>query len=184
MIVRASLQSVRGENFGPARANDHKETHMRRTLLLSSLTAAAFLAASCASEAPVPEAPPYRIVASTEELMYGIVIPNAEVVFESVGSIIDETGINDFQPETDEEWEEVADRALGLAESANLLIMPERSEGREVWIETSLLMSERAVRVSETALLRDRDALLEAGGELYEACEACHMEYAVEADVP
>ncbi len=112
--------------------------------------------------------------------MNGIIIPNAQVIFDSVGSIIDETGINDFQPETDEEWEEVADRALGLAEAANLLLMPERSEGREVWIETSLMMSERAVRTSETALLRDPAALLEAGGELYEACEACHLEYIVD----
>ncbi len=116
--------------------------------------------------------------------MNGIIIPNAQVIFDAVGYIIDETGINAFQPETDEEWEEVADRALGLAEAANLLLLPERSEGREVWIETSLLMSERAVRASETALLRDPEALLEAGGELYEACEACHIEYIVDETTP
>lgn len=157
---------------------------MRKLLLLPFMIAAVCVAASCAAEPPAPEAPPYRIVASNLELMNGIIIPNAAVIFESVGSIIDETGINDFQPETDEEWEEVADRAMGLAEAANLLLMPERSEGRDVWIETSLQMSERAVRVSETALLRDADALLESGGVLYEACEACHLEYIVDETAP
>ena len=157
---------------------------MRKLLLLPSMIAVACLAASCTSEPPAPEASPYRIVASDGELMNGIIIPNAQVIFDAVGYIIDETGINAFQPETDEEWEEVADRALGLAEAANLLLLPERSEGREVWIETSLLMSERAVRASETALLRDPEALLEAGGELYEACEACHIEYIVDETTP
>ena len=151
---------------------------MRKLLLLLSFVAVLGMAAACAE--PPPEPPPYRIVASNQELMHGIIIPNAEVIWESVGTIVDINGINDFQPETDEEWEEVADRALGLAESANLLIMPERSEGRELWIEISLQMSDSAVRVSETALLRDPDALLQAGGELYETCLACHEEYVVD----
>ena len=148
---------------------------MCKPLLLSGFIGLLGLVGACAE--PPSELPPFRIVASTEELMHGIVIPNAQVIWASVGTIVDENGINDFQPETDEEWEEVADLALGLAESANLLILPERSEGRERWIETALQMSDRAVRVSETALLRDPEALLLAGGDLYEACLACHEEY-------
>jgi hypothetical protein len=151
---------------------------MRKLMLLSSSVAVLALAAACAE--PPPEPPPFRLVASTEDIMHGIVIPNAEVIWESVGTIVDENGINDFQPETDEEWERLADLAIGLAESANLLIMPERSEGRDLWIETALDMSDRAVRVSETALLRDPDALLEAGGQLYETCVACHEAYVVD----
>ena len=151
---------------------------MRRLLVFSSLVAVLVLGAACGE--PAPEPPPYRFVASVADIMNGIVDPNAVVIFESVGTIVDLNGINDFQPETDEEWVEVADRALGLAESANLLLMPERSEGRDLWIEAALGMSDRAVRVSETALLRDPEALLQAGGELYEECLACHEAYLIE----
>jgi hypothetical protein len=91
--------------------------------------------------------------------------------------VVDANGETEYQPETDEEWQEVADRAMGLAESANLLLMPERSLGREPWIEYTLEMSDKAVDVSEAALLRDPDQLLFAGGELYEACAKCHEEY-------
>ena len=178
MIVRRA-QVV---NCGPDIIHIRNQ-QMRKFLLLASMITIPGMTASCASE-PVEEGPPYRIVTSVEELMNGIIIPNADVVFASVGAIIDENGINEFEPETDEGWQEVADRALGLAEAANLLLMPERSEGREIWIETALLMSERAVRASETALLRDADALLEAGGYLFEACEACHLEYIVDETAP
>ena len=116
--------------------------------------------------------------------MNGIIIPNAQVIFDAVGYIIDGNRNQCLSARNRRRMEEVADRALGLAEAANLLLLPERSEGREVWIETSLLMSERAVRASETALLRDPEALLEAGGELYEACEACHIEYIVDETTP
>jgi hypothetical protein len=123
-------------------------------------------------------------VATDAELMKGIVDPNALVIFDSVGAIVDADGIHEFEPETDEGWEEVADRALGLAEAANLLLMPERSQGREIWIQSTLLMSERAIRASETALLQDADALLEAGGELFETCQTCHDEYIVDPNSP
>ena len=79
---------------------------MRKLLLLLSFVAVLGMAAACAE--PPPEPSPYRIVASDQELMNGIIVPNAEVIWESVGTIVDINGINDFQPETDEEWEEVA----------------------------------------------------------------------------
>ena len=150
--------------------------------LLVMLAAVLLATASCAPE-PVEEASPIELVTSDLELMYGIISPNAEVVWDSVGTIVDDTGQNDFAPETDEEWEEVADRALGLAESANLLLLPERAQGRQVWIDTAVMMRDRAIRASETALLRDAEALLDAGGVLYEACVACHEEYLVEQTV-
>ncbi len=152
---------------------------MRKLLLVPTVTAVLAAAASCAPE-PVEEASPIRIVASDLELMMGIIVPNAAVVWDSVGTIVDETGQNDFQPETDEEWEEVADRALGLAESANLLLIPERSQGRQVGIATAVMMRDRAIRASETALLRDAAAFLDSVGLLYESCVACHEEDLVE----
>jgi hypothetical protein len=131
---------------------------------------------ACSSE-PEVEAPPFRIVASTGDIMHGIVIPNTDIIWGAVMIVVDANGETEYQPETDEEWQEVADRAMGLAESANLLLMPERSLGREPWIEYTLEMSDKAVDVSEAALLRDPDQLLFAGGELYEACAKCHEEY-------
>jgi hypothetical protein len=140
--------------------------------------------AGCAAEAPPPEPPFYEIVTSDAELMKGIIDPNAFAVFDAVGAIVDADGIHEFEPATDEEWEMVADRALGLAEASNLLLMPERAQGRQSWIEQSEMMRERAIRASETALLQDAERLLEAGGELFEACQNCHDEYIIDPDSP
>lgn len=149
---------------------------MRRMLLFLVLAGAAAGFSGCASE-PEQEMPPFRIVASTGEIMHGIVIPNSDVVWGSVSIVVDESGETQNMPQSDEEWQEVADRAMGLAEASNLLLMPERSQGRQPWIDFTLEMSEKAEAAAEAALLRDFEQLLFTGGELYEACAKCHEEY-------
>jgi hypothetical protein len=55
--------------------------------------------------------------------MESLVAHMAEDVFASVGTIVDEKGITEIAPKTDEEWDEVSFAALGLAETGNLLLM-------------------------------------------------------------
>ena len=149
---------------------------MRRKLLLPVLVGIALGFTGCASE-PEEEMPPFRVVASIGEVMHGIIIPNSDVIWGSVSVVVDLNGETQNMPQTDEEWQEVADRAMGLADASNLLLMPERSQGRQPWIDFTLEMSEKAEAAAEAALLRDFEQLLFTGGELYEACAKCHEEY-------
>ena len=57
-------------------------------------------------------------VASVKQIMAGIVAPAATAVFDSVGTIVDATGIHEKQPSTDAEWAALGASAAALVESA------------------------------------------------------------------
>src|SRR5262249_46671755 len=76
---------------------------------------------------PAPPAQQYRLTATIQDLMDGIIDPSADVLWDSVAYIASTTGIADRQARTDEEWKQVRNSALTLVEAANLLSMPGRS---------------------------------------------------------
>lgn len=121
--------------------------------------------------------PPFRVVADVHELMEGLVAPAADVVFKSVGSIISEKGIEEIQPKDDQGWEVVEHAALGLAESANLLMLEGRAVDQGDWIKHSQDLIDRSLDAAKMAKEKDKDGLLEAGGEVYVVCQSCHMQY-------
>ena len=67
--------------------------------------AAALFAVSCGAE--TPEGPPFRTDNSVQMLMANILDPAAELLWDAVGTVIDETGETHWEPETEEEWLEV-----------------------------------------------------------------------------
>jgi hypothetical protein len=128
-----------------------------------------------ASQAPPP--PAFKTVTGTHEIMEGLIAPAADVVWKSVGTIVTIEGIEDIRPKDDVEWEVVEHSALGLAESANLLLMGNRLIDNEDWVKFSHEMSDTSVVAAKAAEAKDADALLVAGSQIYEACTACHMKY-------
>jgi mono/diheme cytochrome c family protein len=123
--------------------------------------------------------------------MYGMVQPVAEVVWDSVQTIVDRDGVHEMQPETEDEWEFVQFSALALAESANLIMVadrpltegtPERSDN---WNEYSEALITTALEAADAARARDPEALFTAGSNIYEnACLACHDAYLPENAQP
>src|SRR5437867_8844993 len=81
--------------------------------------------------------PEFRPVASVKQLMEASVHPASEVVFEAVGTIVSENGVEEIAPKNDEEWENVENNALILAESGNLLMMGDRVKDRGDWLKMS-----------------------------------------------
>ena len=132
-----------------------------------------FLTACTLPSEPV-EPIPFNSVSTTAELMRGLVGPLADVIFESAVYV---NGVPEGAPETDEEWQHVVDSALGLAETGNLLMLDAHAQGRQDWIRFSNDLIDAAVLASNAALTRDFNAILDAGGVVWEACLACHEQY-------
>jgi hypothetical protein len=128
--------------------------------------------------------PPYRPVADVKQLMASVVEPAAEVYWDSVGTIIDGSGVTEIEPATTEEWDAVRNAAYVVAESGNLLMMSSRAKDGGDWMQMSRTLidvGQRAVRAAES---RDKNAVFDIGAEVYEACTTCHAKYAVEIQRP
>ena len=130
-----------------------------------------------AAPAEAPAAPSIPPVASVKQLMDGIIQPSATVVFESVGTIVDATGIHEQQPRTDTEWAAVGASAASIVEGANLLLMGDRPVDQGEWVKMTRAMADAAMLVVKAVEAKDPQAILAAGEPLNETCDACHAQY-------
>jgi hypothetical protein len=125
-------------------------------------------------EARAPEMAP---VATVKQLMDGIVGPSATVVFDSVGTIVDATGIHEKQPSTETEWAAVGASAAALVESANLLMVGDRVVDRGEWAKMSKALADAGMVVLKATQAKDPMAILAAGETLNASCDNCHRQY-------
>jgi hypothetical protein len=145
-----------------------------------------------------------RPVASVLDIMLDVVDHNADILWESVATISGPKGVEERQPRTDKEWAAVRTNALLVIEGANLLMMEGRKvahpgqqleepggatdytpaqaqaqidKDRPAFVAFAHALQD-AASASLTAIdKRDTNALLEAGGDLDEACESCHKRF-------
>src|SRR5688572_8488746 len=87
-------------------------------------------AAGCQAPPPAAPQPEYRPMATVKDLMTDVIDPNADGVWEAVGTIATPEGIEERAPKTDEEWQAVRRHAIALIEAANLLLIPGRPIAR------------------------------------------------------
>jgi hypothetical protein len=150
---------------------------------LPYLLGGAALLAGCGAKAPAPAetegAPPYHAVANVKQVMNWIIEPNADVLWDSVGTIITDAGRQELLPQADEEWEAVRNSAAVVAESGNLLMMDARAFDRGEWMQAARGMIDAANTAIQAAEAKDAPALFDAGGAVYESCTACHSKYAL-----
>ena len=178
---------------------------MRRFHWLFLLTAAVFLVAACNSTpttVQAPAGPQFRLTASIKDIMDSIVDPSADVLWESVATIVSAKGTEERRPRTDEEWATVRRNAIRLVEATNLLVMEgrhvakpgEKSENPGIELEPqqmedlinkdreSFVKLAHALQEAGTVALAAIDAknaegLLDAGETIDTACENCHLKY-------
>jgi hypothetical protein len=146
--------------------------HLTLRLLPIGLLA---LLASCESQQNAPS-PSYDVVTDIHHTMELIVDPAADLIWSSAGSIITDTGEQDLAPTTVEGWFKVEAAAATLAEAGNLLMMPGRSAGLD-WNKHSRDLISAGKLAIAAAKRQDADALFNAGGQIYQACLACHEQY-------
>jgi hypothetical protein len=142
----------------------------RRTLRLVAMTMLVPLAA-CQAEDEAAEK-------TVLQLMVTEVQPTAEIYWDSVQFVSDETGDHDIFPKTDAEWQRTRDAATKLAQIGELLKTPDHAEGRgQNWIELANGLVEVSKLAAQAAEQRSTDKVLEVGGTLYNVCTACHQAY-------
>lgn len=135
------------------------------------VVALGLLLASCSAKAPI------KAVATLEEVMHHMVIPNAEIVWHSVGTIYTPGHVEEIQPRTDEQWLAVEASATVLTEAGNLLMMEGRAKDAGRWMERARALRDAGASVHQAAKSRDVPALFERGGYLFDACQGCHFDY-------
>lgn len=140
------------------------------------------------------------------ELMTHFIDPTADFVFDAVVYDSSTAGANHTVPVSDDDWAKVERGAWQLAESANLLMIPRKAEppntpgielrpgerapelsGAEIeakidadrakWNQHADALRVASLKAIEMVKARKPDAIFDAGTEIDNACESCHLEY-------
>jgi hypothetical protein len=130
--------------------------------------------AARAEPGPRPAGAP---VASIKELMDAMIVPNAAKVYDAVGFVSDASGIKETFPTTDAEWQAIANSAVMLIESGNLLLLGNRAVDSGEWVTHTRAFMEKATAAREAAQAKSVDGIFAAGSDLNETCDACHQRY-------
>ena len=80
-------------------------------------------------------------------------------------------------PATDAEWIELQGKALIVAESANLLMMPAHMRDEERWLADATLMRDAGTAAYKAAVAKNVEALDNLNDAMYQSCVTCHMHY-------
>ncbi len=142
----------------------------------------------------------FRLIATVQDLMEQQIDPSADALWDSVAFISTQAGTEDRLPHTEQEWLAVRAHAVTLIEAANLLSMPGRrvagnpmpagpgelspgeierriSATHAAFVQFAHVLQDAGERALGAIDARDPRALMDAGGQIDEACEACHVTY-------
>lgn len=106
-------------------------------------------------------------VGTMSQLMIHLIYPTSDAVFY----------IDTRTPTNDAEWTALEAQTLLLAESANLLMMPDRLRDEDQWVSDAKLLWEAGRAALRAAQDRDVEALSNLNDQLYMSCLTCHEHY-------
>lgn len=115
---------------------------------------------------------------SIHQLMEWVIDPNADVIWDSVKTISNIKGTTEIYPRTEAEWDAVRNSAATLIEAGNMLTLQGRAKDQKQWTSYARLLSKTAETALKAAQAKNKDALFDAGGDIYSACKGCHDKYA------
>jgi len=143
-------------------------------------------------------------VVSVKELMRDMIDPASDFIFDSVKTEVTSKGIIETMPRTDADWEKIRVGATTMAEGAYLLKIPRpfapagdenNSTGPEpaelspaqilaklekdpvLWNAKIEALRNVGLQVLDIVKKKDVKQLWDAGDNLDQACETCHLEY-------
>ncbi len=165
------------------------------TLFLGGVVVAEQATPKPPTPAPATKAPLTGMSAKAhvKDIMNAMIVPSSTVIFGSVATITDASGVHELQPRTDDEWTNVLNNAIMLTEGTNLLMVPGRQRelggaipaaNRAEWN----VMARELVEAGNQALIAARkkspEAILDAGERIDIACDECHEKYQLIEDDP
>jgi hypothetical protein len=143
-------------------------------------------------------------VVSVKELMEHMIDPLSDNIFDAVWWDNTPKGLIEHKPRTDDEWEKVETGAVTIIEGIELLkvrrpfapagdvnnsvgadapeLSPDQIQEKidkdpVLWIAKIQALRNVGLEVLDVVKRKDTKGLWQAGGDLDEACEACHLEY-------
>jgi hypothetical protein len=116
-------------------------------------------------------------VATIKQIMIGITNPAAFAVYEAVGTKSSAAGVEEIAPQNDEEWAKVGSAAAAVVESGNLMLMGSRAIDKGDWVKMTRDMMDQGKAAMKAAEAKDKEKIVEAGGELNTTCDNCHARY-------
>ena len=125
-------------------------------------------------------APEVTPVATVKQIMIGITNPSAYVIYEAVGTKNTEKGLEEIEPKTDEDWAKVESAGAAVVESGNLILSGNRAIDKGDWVKMTHDMMDKAKLAMAAAKAKDKDKIIETGGELNTTCDNCHARYSRE----
>jgi hypothetical protein len=129
--------------------------------------------AAAPAEAPPPTVP----VATVRQIMNGITNPAAMAVYNTVTIVVNADGIKENAPQTDQEWEAVANQAAALVESGNLLLLDGRALDSGDWVKMTRAFMDESQKALKAAEAKNKDAIFESGEHINRTCDTCHAKY-------
>ena len=164
------------------------------------------LAWGCSTPAPPPaptaKMPEFRPDNTIKDIMDSMTGPSADVIWDSVATIVDKDGEHEKYPKTDEEWKTVRRNAVILLEASNLLLIPGRhvarpgekaedpkielppeiieeliNKDREQWNRLAMGLHDAVMPAFKAADTKDKQGIGDAAEGIDRACEACHLKY-------
>jgi hypothetical protein len=174
----------------------------RRFSFALTLAGLMMLGTGCTTPAPQQPALNFKTELTIQDIMDSVIDPSADYIWESVSTVVNDKGITDKAPSTDEEWREERRHAVLLMEAANLLKIPGRAVARPgarstapgieeepegtkklmdadpvTWGKATDTLYDAARIMLKAAEAKDPEAILDAGNTLDQACEGCHIVY-------
>jgi hypothetical protein len=178
---------------------------MRRFSWLLLVGLSVFIVVACNRSQPPPPPSPsssFRLTATIKDIMDSMVDPSADMLWESVATIVSAKGTEERRPKTDEDWANVRRAAIRLIEGPNLLVMDgrhvakpgEKSENpgielepqqmedlinkdRESFIKLAHALQDAGGQALSAIDKKNAEGLLDAGEAIDTACENCHLKY-------
>jgi hypothetical protein len=118
------------------------------------------------ADASAKPAPAAR-AATMKELMLDLIYPTSDLLFYVARE----------EPKNEAEWLKIQLYSLTLAESANVLMSPARARDQGQWMKDAKLLLDVGVSAYRAAQRKDYQTLVDLNADLYEACQACHVNY-------
>ena len=199
------MQGGTREQIGQCRPRSNTQSTVTRGLRRLLWVPLAVLVTGCGSDpapADPPPAPHFQPTTTIEDLMWWLIDPAADALWDAVVITSTPDGLEETRPETDEDWRSLERQTLILVEAGNLLQIDGRdiagedsvselpgidlepaeiaeriAANQDGWLRSARELHDAGVVILEAVRTRDVDALLAGGDRLDVACENCHSRF-------